>query len=101
MTTVKQIVDECGDVARDRWRFYYERAREGASVDAAKSDADTSLVAEYERGVLIPSKQTTAVRKACVIAEGVFVHASDTGEIDPKVMAKFVAEFAKIKRDLP
>ena len=101
MTTVKQIVDECGDVARERWRFYYKKACEGAPTRAAVEDADASLIAEYDRGVLVSSRKVAAIRAACVIAEGVFMHASDTGEIDRDVMAKFVSEFARIKRDLP
>lgn len=99
--TVKQIVDECGDVARERWRFYYERGLNNATVTAATADADTSLIAEYERSVLVPSRQVAAVRTVCGIAQGVFMHTTNDGEIDRGIMAQFVAGFAKVKKDLP
>jgi hypothetical protein len=98
---VKQIVDECGDVARERWRFYYERGLHSLTVTAATADADASVIAEYERGVLVPSKQVTATRISGIILRGIREHTTPGGDIPKPILVRFLTDFDKVARDLP
>lgn len=83
--TMKELIDEHGKEARDRWREVFDETRaRGADVVTATTYADDTVRAEVERGVLVPCARVALDRRVRSFVLAIDAHRSRDGKtIDP------------------
>lgn len=100
--SMKDLIDEYGKEARDRWREVFDESRaRGADVVEASKIADDVIRLEVERRVLVPCDEWKIDSRARSLVR--FVRSAtgrDGKSIDPDYAERICSEAASIVREL-
>jgi hypothetical protein len=100
--SMKELIEEHGKEARDRWREVFDESRaRGADATEASKVADEVLRLEVERGVLMPCAERALDRRARAFVQIVASHATVDGKrIDYDWIPRLAADAKEIAREL-
>jgi hypothetical protein len=94
--SMKELIDEHGKEARDRWREVFDESRaRGADATEASKVADEVLRLEVERGVHVPCAQNATDRKARSLARTIVNNTDRSGKIIDPEWIEFIVQRAK------
>lgn len=100
--SVKDLIEEHGKEARDRWREVFDETRaRGADNDQAAKIADDVIRLEAERRVLVPCANAALGRRARSLVEVIAHHTSRDGKsIEPAWIESIATTARELARDI-